>query len=51
MRSNPGIQQAKVEDIVADMLKHAPARCQNVSFFSSSIFRVLKCNFLGLKCA
>ncbi|KAK2906447.1 hypothetical protein Q8A67_005432 [Cirrhinus molitorella] len=28
MRSNPGIQQSKVEDIVSDTLKHAPARCQ-----------------------
>ncbi|KAI2646470.1 von Willebrand factor A domain-containing protein 3A [Labeo rohita] len=26
MRSNPGLHQAKVEDIVADTLKHAPAR-------------------------
>ncbi|XP_026106251.1 uncharacterized protein LOC113078146 [Carassius auratus] len=32
MRSNPGIQQAKVEDIVADTLKHTPARCQNSVF-------------------
>ncbi|CAM4652748.1 unnamed protein product [Leuciscus chuanchicus] len=29
MMSNPRIQQEKVEDIVADTLKHAPARCQN----------------------
>ncbi|XP_067276014.1 uncharacterized protein [Pseudorasbora parva] len=33
MTSNRGIHQAKVEDIVADTLKHAPARCQNVSLF------------------
>jgi len=33
--SNPRIQQATVEDIVADTLKHAPARCKNVSSFGA----------------
>ncbi|XP_077088400.1 uncharacterized protein LOC143740221 [Siphateles boraxobius] len=32
MMSNPRIQQATVEDIVADTLKHAPARCQNQQY-------------------
>jgi len=35
MMSNPRILQATVEDIVADTLKHAPARCKNVSSFGA----------------